>query len=118
MRRVRRFLAAGFLVASLAVPGSMWCACSDDKDADQHEHCTPAGASLQSLDRGCDCVCMTAPTQPSAIGRTVMTFKSAPLATQFVPLLDIARPPAFQPRHGSAILFPSPPVAPPLVLRV
>ena len=115
---MRRVLATGFLVASLAVPDSTVCACSDRTEAPQHEHCSSGEAGHHSLHRGCDCACMSAQTQASAIARTAVSSKAALLVKHLVPVLTNARPPAFIPPQRWAALSPSPPLAPALVLRV
>jgi hypothetical protein len=117
MRRVRRVLVYGFLVACLAAPAAFPCACSNTTETPRHGHCSTGDLAFRSL-HGCNCACMTAQQQNSAVGRASASLKSAALITHLGPALGMSRLPAIQLHRAAIALFPSPPLAPPLVLRI
>lgn len=118
MRLASKRVEIGLLLVSLVAAGFMPCVCSDMTNAGDHEHCARAASGVRMAERGCECPCMKAYEPPEAVSPTAVNYTPAPAAVPFTPPLDIAWACVSEPPRGLASFAPSPPLAPPLVLRI
>lgn len=118
MSQASRHLGVGLLLVSLVAAGFVPCACSGMVGAAGHGHCAAAPAGVRAAERGCDCPCMKGYEAPQTMGPTAVKYTPAPVVVQLAPAFDIARACVSEPPRSPVRFSSSPPLGPPLVLRI